>query len=270
MDAQGNVYCQDKTRYRRAGRWRSNLLGGETGDSIMMFEETVPAGTKSTFHLHHASLILKRDFLAFQRGLQWSQANAYVERCSSRSTANLAKRACVTARYVAVQTERRFQRMYPSPWSATGYSLDVNTSANMNPHPVRFAPFVRIVARPFMRASSAIRRTSVFDWGRWQKKHVPKSWRTSGCFRNRTGTPSVTIFHNTRLASPAGWFLAHKAYCLAVCGMSAYGAEAPAITQIRNGRFQRPGVPTDDQRGYQSDQTEDLVHRYRAARGETD
>ena len=31
------------------------LLGGATGDSIMMFEETVPAGTRSTFHLHHDS-----------------------------------------------------------------------------------------------------------------------------------------------------------------------------------------------------------------------
>jgi quercetin dioxygenase-like cupin family protein len=31
------------------------LLGGATGDSIMMFEETVPTGTKSTFHLHHDS-----------------------------------------------------------------------------------------------------------------------------------------------------------------------------------------------------------------------
>ena len=31
------------------------LRGRETGDSIMMFEETVPAGTKSTFHLHHDS-----------------------------------------------------------------------------------------------------------------------------------------------------------------------------------------------------------------------
>jgi len=31
------------------------LRGGETGDRIMMFEETVPAGTKSTFHLHHYS-----------------------------------------------------------------------------------------------------------------------------------------------------------------------------------------------------------------------
>ena len=31
------------------------LLGGATGESIMMFEETVPAGTKSTFHLHHDS-----------------------------------------------------------------------------------------------------------------------------------------------------------------------------------------------------------------------
>lgn len=28
------------------------LLGGMTGDSIMLFEEIVPAGTKSTFHLH--------------------------------------------------------------------------------------------------------------------------------------------------------------------------------------------------------------------------
>jgi len=31
------------------------LLGGNTGDSIMLFEETVPIGTKSTFHLHHDS-----------------------------------------------------------------------------------------------------------------------------------------------------------------------------------------------------------------------
>ena len=31
------------------------LRGGETGDSIMMFEETVPTGTRSTFHLHHDS-----------------------------------------------------------------------------------------------------------------------------------------------------------------------------------------------------------------------
>jgi quercetin dioxygenase-like cupin family protein len=31
------------------------LRGGETGDSIMMFEETVPPGTKSTYHLHHDS-----------------------------------------------------------------------------------------------------------------------------------------------------------------------------------------------------------------------
>ena len=31
------------------------LRGGETGESIMMFEETIPAGTKSTFHLHHDS-----------------------------------------------------------------------------------------------------------------------------------------------------------------------------------------------------------------------
>ena len=31
------------------------LLGGETADSIMLFEETAPAGTETTFHLHHDS-----------------------------------------------------------------------------------------------------------------------------------------------------------------------------------------------------------------------
>ncbi len=31
------------------------LRGAETGDSIMMFEEIVPAGTNSTFHLHRDS-----------------------------------------------------------------------------------------------------------------------------------------------------------------------------------------------------------------------
>jgi quercetin dioxygenase-like cupin family protein len=31
------------------------LLGRETGESIMMFEETLPAGTSSLHHLHHDS-----------------------------------------------------------------------------------------------------------------------------------------------------------------------------------------------------------------------
>ena len=31
------------------------LLGHETNESIMLFEETVPVGTKSLFHLHRAS-----------------------------------------------------------------------------------------------------------------------------------------------------------------------------------------------------------------------
>jgi quercetin dioxygenase-like cupin family protein len=31
------------------------LVGGETSESVMMFEETLPAGTKSLFHLHHDS-----------------------------------------------------------------------------------------------------------------------------------------------------------------------------------------------------------------------
>lgn len=31
------------------------LRGGETGGSLMMFEQTMPAGTRSTFHLHRDS-----------------------------------------------------------------------------------------------------------------------------------------------------------------------------------------------------------------------
>jgi quercetin dioxygenase-like cupin family protein len=31
------------------------LLGHDTGDSIMMFEETLPPGTASLYHLHHDS-----------------------------------------------------------------------------------------------------------------------------------------------------------------------------------------------------------------------
>src|SRR5262245_63326656 len=31
------------------------LLGGDTGNSIMLFEETAPAGTETTFHLHRES-----------------------------------------------------------------------------------------------------------------------------------------------------------------------------------------------------------------------
>src|SRR5689334_10036970 len=39
-----------------AGRFAQlKLLGGETTGSIMMFEETVPPGTKSTRHLHYDS-----------------------------------------------------------------------------------------------------------------------------------------------------------------------------------------------------------------------
>ena len=44
---------RDSTAPRRS--FSLKLRVGETGGSIMMFEETVPAGTKSTFHLHHDS-----------------------------------------------------------------------------------------------------------------------------------------------------------------------------------------------------------------------
>lgn len=31
------------------------LLNGETGEAVMMFEETAPPGTETTYHLHHDS-----------------------------------------------------------------------------------------------------------------------------------------------------------------------------------------------------------------------
>jgi quercetin dioxygenase-like cupin family protein len=58
MDAQGIVVLPGQGPVWNMSPGRSaalKLLGGATGDSIMMFEETVPAGTTSTFHLHHDS-----------------------------------------------------------------------------------------------------------------------------------------------------------------------------------------------------------------------
>src|SRR6058998_2381599 len=58
MDRQGIVVLPEHDPVSNTSPRRSyalKLLGGATGDSIMMFEETVPAGTKSTFHLHHDS-----------------------------------------------------------------------------------------------------------------------------------------------------------------------------------------------------------------------
>ncbi len=58
MDAQGIVVLPGEGPVSNAPPRRSyalKLLGGATGGSIMMFEETVPTGTKSTFHLHRDS-----------------------------------------------------------------------------------------------------------------------------------------------------------------------------------------------------------------------
>ena len=55
MDARGIVVSPDQDPVSPGRSFSLKLRGGETGDSIMMFEETVPAGTKSTFHLHHHS-----------------------------------------------------------------------------------------------------------------------------------------------------------------------------------------------------------------------
>src|SRR6266702_7385161 len=55
MGAQGIVVPPGQDPVSPGRSFSLKLRGGETGDSIMMFEETVPAGTKSTFHLHHDS-----------------------------------------------------------------------------------------------------------------------------------------------------------------------------------------------------------------------
>src|SRR5437667_12873339 len=52
MDARGIVVPPSQDPVSPGRSFTLKLRGGETGDSIMMLEETVPAGTKSTFHLH--------------------------------------------------------------------------------------------------------------------------------------------------------------------------------------------------------------------------
>jgi quercetin dioxygenase-like cupin family protein len=58
MGAQGFVIPPGQGPELRMSPGRAavlKLLGDATGGGIMMFEETMPAGTKSTFHLHHDS-----------------------------------------------------------------------------------------------------------------------------------------------------------------------------------------------------------------------
>jgi len=58
MEAQGRVIASGEGRVWSMSPGRSSalkLVGGDTGDSVMMFEETAPAGTETTFHLHHDS-----------------------------------------------------------------------------------------------------------------------------------------------------------------------------------------------------------------------
>jgi quercetin dioxygenase-like cupin family protein len=58
MGAQGTVVLPGQGSLWNVSPGRSlvlKLLGGATEGSIMLFEEIVPAGTKSWFHLHHES-----------------------------------------------------------------------------------------------------------------------------------------------------------------------------------------------------------------------
>src|ERR1700745_738842 len=58
MEVRGFVVPPDQGRVVEMAAGRSSalkLLGGETGESVMMFEETAPAGTRTTYHRHHDS-----------------------------------------------------------------------------------------------------------------------------------------------------------------------------------------------------------------------
>jgi quercetin dioxygenase-like cupin family protein len=55
MAAKGVVVLPDKAPAPPGRSVALKLLCGDTAGSIMMFEEVVPMGTKSTFHLHHDS-----------------------------------------------------------------------------------------------------------------------------------------------------------------------------------------------------------------------
>jgi quercetin dioxygenase-like cupin family protein len=58
MDAKGFVIPSGGGSVLSMAPGRSaalKLLGRDTGDSIMLFEETAPAGTETTFHLHRDS-----------------------------------------------------------------------------------------------------------------------------------------------------------------------------------------------------------------------
>ena len=58
MEAHGFVVPPGQGRVWEMAAGRSSalkLLGAETGESVMMFEETAPSGTETTYHLHHDS-----------------------------------------------------------------------------------------------------------------------------------------------------------------------------------------------------------------------
>jgi quercetin dioxygenase-like cupin family protein len=55
MAAQDRVVSPGQETAPPARTFSLKLRGSETGESIMMFEETLPVGTKSAFHLHHDS-----------------------------------------------------------------------------------------------------------------------------------------------------------------------------------------------------------------------
>jgi mannose-6-phosphate isomerase-like protein (cupin superfamily) len=87
------------------------LLGAATGGSIMMFEEAVPPGKKSTFHLHHDS-----------------DEVAYV--LSGEVTFKIGDEVTVCGRGACAFMPRRVPHAWMSTGTETGQVLFLYTPAN--------------------------------------------------------------------------------------------------------------------------------------------
>jgi hypothetical protein len=83
MDAPSIIVPQGQDPVPPRRSFSLKLRCGETGDSIMMFEDTTPAGIKSALHLHHDSdevaiCVGSRSLMRHPRLIPLSQVARYV------------------------------------------------------------------------------------------------------------------------------------------------------------------------------------------------
>jgi mannose-6-phosphate isomerase-like protein (cupin superfamily) len=148
MDAKGFVVPPGGGSVLRMAPGRSaalKLQGGETGNSIMLFEETAPAGTDTTFHLH-------RD----------SDEVAYV--LSGEITFKIGDEIAVGGPGTCAFIPRRV----PHAWKNTGAETGRCCSSTPRPGPVGFRGTVGAAGR-------------VGEWTRSQRNSAPArlgGWRT--------------------------------------------------------------------------------------------